>query len=94
MGDKLDYKRSSKTYHESMSEEKSSDTFFDIQIKRQPEDENAKWLDTDEAAAFLSITPNALRILVHRARVVTYKLGRRLRFKKTDLNSLLQKKED
>lgn len=94
MGDKQAYKRGSKAYNESVSEEKSSDPFFDIQIKRQPEDENAKWLDTDEAAKYLSITPNALRILVHRARVVTYKLGRRLRFKKADLNSLLHKKED
>ncbi len=94
MGDKLDYKRSSKAYNQGTSEEKSSDSFFDIQIKKQPEDENDKWLDTDEAARYLSITPNALRILVHRARVVTYKLGRRLRFKKTDLNSLLHKKED
>jgi excisionase family DNA binding protein len=58
------------------------------------EDEKVKWFDTDEAANYLRITPNALRILVHRARVKSYKLGNRLRFKQCDLASVLQPKED
>ncbi|MBD65935.1 MAG: hypothetical protein CME62_12055 [Halobacteriovoraceae bacterium] len=66
---------------------------FDNKIN-QIEDENVIWLDTKEAAKFLRITPNALRILVHRARVRAYKLGSRLRFKKNDLSLVLTLKED
>ena len=57
-------------------------------------DENERWLTTDEAAYYLNISSNALRILVHRARVKAYKLGSRLRFKKSDLFKVLQLKED
>lgn len=56
--------------------------FFENQIAK-------KWLSTDEAARFLSLSPNALRILVFRNRVKAYKLGHRLRFRLKDLNSLL-----
>lgn len=52
-----------------------------------------EWLSTKEAARYLSLTPNALRILVHRGRVVAYKLGGRLRFRLDDLRNLLQLKE-
>lgn len=52
-----------------------------------------EWLSTRQAAEFLSLTPNALRILVHRGRVKAYKLGSRLRFRLIDLRSLLTKKE-
>jgi hypothetical protein len=56
-------------------------------------DENTKWLNTNEAAELLKLTPNALRILVHRAQVKCFKFGRRLRFRPCDLMSLLQPKE-
>lgn len=49
------------------------------------------WLSTLDAAKFLGISPNALRILVCRGRVKFYKLGRRLKFSRTDLESLLKK---
>lgn len=52
-----------------------------------------KWLSTKEAAEFLSLTPNALRILVHRRQVKFYKFGSRLRFRLKDLEGLLLKKE-
>ena len=52
-----------------------------------------EWLSTDQAARYLSITPNALRILVFRNRVRAYKFGHRLRFRLKDLQSLLIKKE-
>ena len=52
-----------------------------------------EWLSTDQAARYLSITPNALRILVFRNRVRAYKIGHRLRFRLKDLQSLLIKKE-
>jgi excisionase family DNA binding protein len=51
-----------------------------------------EWLTTDEAARLLSISPNALRIMVHRGQVEVYKFGRRLRFRVTDCLALIKKK--
>jgi len=51
-----------------------------------------EWLGTEKAAAFLDMTPNALRIMVHREKIKVYRLGRRLRFKLTDLRSALKRK--
>lgn len=51
-----------------------------------------EWLSTEEAARFLSISTNALRIMVHREQIKAYKLGRRLRFKMYDCNALFIKK--
>lgn len=51
---------------------------------------NGGWLNTREAARYLSITPNALRILVCRGKVKAYKLGQRLRFELKDLKILLR----
>ncbi len=52
-----------------------------------------EWLSTKEAADFLSLSTNALRIMVCRHQVKSYKLGRRLRFLKSDLIGLLKTKE-
>ncbi|MCM0604851.1 MAG: helix-turn-helix domain-containing protein [Xanthomonadaceae bacterium] len=49
-------------------------------------------MSTVEAARYLSVTENALRILVHRGQVQAYKFGRRLRFKLTDCRALILKK--
>lgn len=49
------------------------------------------WLSTKEAARFLGISPNALRILVCRGSVNFFKMGTRLKFSKSDLLSLLKK---
>lgn len=51
-----------------------------------------EWLSTKEAAHFLSISENALRIMVHRNQVPTYKFGRRLRFRQQDCLALIQVK--
>ncbi len=51
-----------------------------------------EWLTTVEAAHWLAISPNALRILVHRDQVRVYTFGRRLRFRMTDLQALFPKK--
>ncbi|MCK5072425.1 MAG: helix-turn-helix domain-containing protein [Bacteriovoracaceae bacterium] len=53
-----------------------------------------EWLSTKEAARFLSTTPNAIRIMVCRGKIGASKLGRRLRFKLSDLRDLLLKKGD
>ncbi len=51
-----------------------------------------EWLTTIEAAHVLAISPNALRILVHRGQVRVYKFGRRLRFRLVDLQALFTRK--
>ena len=52
-----------------------------------------EWLSTDQAARFLCLSPNALRILVFRKQVKAYKFGHRLRFRLLDLEALLVEKE-
>ena len=52
----------------------------------------AEWLSTSQAAHFLSITENALRIMVYRGQIPVYRVGRRLRFKLHDLKNLFVKK--
>lgn len=51
-----------------------------------------EWLSTKEAAHFLSISENALRIKVHRDEIPCYRFGRRLRFRRTDCEALFVKK--
>ena len=51
-----------------------------------------EWLTTDEASRLLSISPNAIRIMVYRNQIEVYKFGRRLRFKMTDCLALIKKK--
>jgi excisionase family DNA binding protein len=53
---------------------------------------NSEWLSTKEAALVLSLTENALRIMVHRGQIQVYKLGRRLRFRLIDCLALFKKK--
>lgn len=48
-----------------------------------------QWLNTKEASSYLSITPNALRIMVHRKKIRAYSLSNRLRFKISDLRKSL-----
>jgi excisionase family DNA binding protein len=54
----------------------------------------SKWLSTLEAADFLRVSENALRIMVHRGQVQSYKFGRRLRFRLADCQALILKKGD
>lgn len=55
-------------------------TFFDNRI----------WLDTKEAADYLRITVNALRIRIWRKQVTAHKFGNRLRFKRNDLDRYMR----
>ena len=61
------------------------DQLFDNHIE-------CKWLSTVDAAKYLSVTENALRIMVHRNQICSYKFGRRLRFKLGDCQGLFEKK--
>ena len=58
---------------------------FENRIERE-------WLTTKEAAHFLAISENALRIMVHRDQIKVYKFGRRLRFKLKDCQCLVSLK--
>lgn len=58
-------------------------SFFDKKIV-------GEFLSTIEAAEFLRISPNALRIKVCRGEVKYYKFGKLLRFLAGDLKSLLK----
>ena len=53
-----------------------------------------RWLSTKEAALHLGLSPNALRILVHRGKVRAYKLGARLKFKVKDLQAIIKTKKE
>lgn len=52
--------------------------------------ENLIWLNSNEAAQYLRVSPEALRVLVYRGVVKPYKLGRRNRFKREDLDKLIE----
>jgi len=86
MRDKDTYKSIQKRYNVRTQREIPSESFFKNQIWKQNEDESNIWFNTDEAALFL-------RILVHRAKVKYFKLGRRLRFRQCDLLNVLQPME-
>ncbi|MBC86785.1 MAG: hypothetical protein CL677_06355 [Bdellovibrionaceae bacterium] len=59
----------------------SSPTFFDKTIA---------WYTSEEAAEYLRTTPKQIRNWVYEGKIRAYRLlGRRLRFKKKDLDSLL-----
>jgi excisionase family DNA binding protein len=61
-----------------------SDQIFEIQ-------KVGEWLTSNEAAKFLGLSTNALRIMVCRDQVKFRKLGSRLRFSRDDLRLLLRK---
>jgi excisionase family DNA binding protein len=49
-----------------------------------------RWLSTREAADYLSISPGALRVLVHRRRVPVNKVNGRLKFDVWGLDQWVQ----
>ncbi len=66
-------------------ESETSKKFFDSRFERE-------WLSTDEAAHFLCLSPNALRIMVHRGQIEAFKVGRRLRFRLRDCRALFSRR--
>jgi len=53
-------------------------------------DINKSWLNTDEAAKYLGKTQNAVWKLVSKGLLIKRKWGRRLFFKKSELDNLLE----
>jgi excisionase family DNA binding protein len=49
-----------------------------------------KWLNTNEAAKYLSTSPKNIRNLIYRGILKYHKLGGRLRFKKSELDQALK----
>lgn len=70
--------------------EKNSQIFEKI---REGEEEFC-WLNSKQAAVYLSISENALRIMVHRRQVLFYKIRSRLRFKANDLDSIVKTRKE
>lgn len=63
----------------------------DIMKKAQQLFENQKtWLNSAEAAAYLSISVSNLRQKIRRGQIRAYKFGRRLRIKREELDQLLE----
>ncbi len=49
------------------------------------------WMSTNDVARFLSVSPNAVRIMVCRGLIPAFRLRGRLRFRKVDCLALLKK---
>lgn len=62
----------------------------DERSNAQPLFENLEWLTTKETAFYLRRTVNAIHILVSRGKIRTRKFQRRLYFKKSELEYLIE----
>lgn len=76
----------------------TSQQFFDNQIDESSKlmDLSVCWLNTNEAAAYLRISPASLRNSTSNGKVPYYKYGRLNRYLKSDLDKILfsQKRGD
>ncbi|MCB0421356.1 MAG: helix-turn-helix domain-containing protein [Bdellovibrionales bacterium] len=52
--------------------------------------DNRIWMDTREAAEYLRISVNGLRLKVWKRQIPAYKFNRHLRFKKSDLDQYMR----
>jgi len=52
---------------------------------------DVEWLSTNDVAKFLSVSPNAVRIMVCRGTLPAYRMRGRLRFRKRDCLTLFKK---
>ena len=64
-------------------EYQAGNRFLENRIERE-------WLSTKEAAHYLRLSENALRIMVCRGQIRFHKFGRRLRFQLSDCQALFQ----
>lgn len=51
------------------------------------------WFNSDEAAAYLGLSVGALRNMIYEKDIPVYRLKKRLRFKKEELDKILIKDE-
>ena len=66
----------------SISQIEKSDALFEIANS---------WLSTKDVARLLSVSPNAVRIMVCRGLLPAYRIKNRLRFQRKDCVALVQK---
>ncbi len=81
----LNFENESATLNPSSEENKklnSSDLIFD--------NNNLKWMTSQEAALFLRVSVGQLRNLVYQKKIRFYYFGTRLRFLRSDLDRLLK----
>ena len=71
--------------------DKIDDLFFGKQkgVQSEASDCIGEWLTSDEAAAFLKISPATLRNLTSTGKIPFYKFGRRNRYNKYELTRML-----
>ncbi len=82
--------------NEAMEKKLTYDSTLDYSYKSKLLFENfiaPEYITTEVAARLLGISENALRIKVCRGQVPAHKLGRALRFKWSEINSLFSPKE-
>lgn len=60
-----------------------------IDFKEVPSESTNEWLSSDEAAAYLRVSVGTLRNLTSNGHIPYYKLGRRNRYRISELRSLL-----
>ena len=79
------------------TKEKNTDKTLDTRYSSQVESdestmlfENLKWMTTNEAAAYLRKSTNAIRTAVCRGHIKARKFRRRLYFKRTELDRLIE----
>lgn len=72
-------------FHENTEIKTGSSTLFDNHL-------SFDWITTAQAATYLKISENALRIMVHRGIIKSHKLGSRLRFRIPELKACLHKR--
>ncbi len=51
--------------------------------------EKPRWFTTSEAAQYLRVSVNSIKTMVYRGKIQVYKLGRRNRFLRDDLERLI-----
>jgi len=90
----MNYKQRRLGYNNQSQRVTPSEMLFENYIMNKPEIHTENWLTTKNASAYLGITPNALRILVHKGKVNAFKIGNHLRFNRPDLCKLLSPKEN
>jgi excisionase family DNA binding protein len=61
------------------------------EITRQDDKNLDEWLNSQEAARFLSVSNGQLRNLTSNGRIPFYKFGRSNRFKRSELEKVLEK---
>ena len=76
----LHHYKSSSTGYSSPTDSKESELLFN----------NLKWMTTNEAAFYLRKSANAIRTAICRGQITAYKFRRRLYFKRSELDRLLE----